>query len=103
MGGHRHFGCSSPETIPIETLTVTGDGDPSPNGLYLRLPGLYNNQKFYRRDDTAYSIWWSETWGEWGISVVLDESGDYWYRSGVANILGEYTPHDGFTGNPIVS
>jgi len=103
MGGHRHFGCSSPETIPIETLTVTGDGDPSPNGLYLRQVGQYNNQKFYRRDDNAYYIWWSNTYSEWGISVILDENMNIWNRSGVANILGVYEPHNDLTGNPIVS
>lgn len=69
---------------------VTGNPVPDCTGRYI-LAGQHNGKDYYRREDSAWFIWWYPFGvDEWWISVALDNADAGWYRAS-PDMLGAYT------------
>jgi len=80
---------------------VSGDIAPNAKGNYF-VAGMFNEQPYYRRQDSAWFIWWHEFPPFWVISSELAVFGpSYWQKDGP--ITGSYTPAGTATGTALVS
>ena len=82
--------------------TITGDGNPSPNGHYFE-NGVYNGEPCYEREDGAFWIWWNSTFEYWAISVAPDDEVAGTWSLAVGGPPGEYSPQGTYTGNAVVA
>lgn len=79
---------------------VTGNPDPDCKGDYYE-DGEYGGEKAYRREDSAYWLWYAAPAMEWRIStgkgVIVP---GYWANP---TIVGVYEPEEEYSGKPEVS
>jgi len=80
--------------------TVTGNGDPSPNGDFFE-NGTAHGQPAYSNADASWWLWYSDAIGGYVLSPAIDDVEIYW-DSDLGTADGVYTPSDIWTGNPVV-
>ena len=85
----------------IPSLTVSGTLIPDAAGWYVE-DGVYAEKPAYRRNDSAYWIWWVDPTA-WIISTGKTiETAPFWAKFD-ANVVGEYLPGVDTTGTATVS
>jgi hypothetical protein len=107
MGHGRHVtGGSAPaaaEPTPVADYNVATNPELNPdcscNYFYA---GTYEGKPYYRREDGAYFICWSESEAYWNLINDMIFPVHVWRRYD-SNILGEYQPVPGTFGIAVVS
>lgn len=84
------FGCQALSLLEAD-YHVSGVLTPDATGNFFEA-GTHDGEPYYRRDDNAWFLWWSDFDHEWVISNLLGVYGvDYWNRFDV-EIAGDYNP-----------
>lgn len=78
-------------------LLLTGAITPDANGLYVEA-GVYDEQPYYRRGDSAWFIWSPYGAGYYLSSVLGSTPDEYWYKEVESNPVGNYIPLAGAVG-----
>lgn len=90
-----------PKVTNDTTYSVTGTLSPDATGSYVEY-GDYNGNRYIRRIDGGYFIWWDDT-DTWTLSVLLGVQGTaYWTRVD-PSIEGVYVAQGTATGVPTVA
>jgi len=80
---------------------VTGQGDPSPNGVYA-YAGIYGATWYYKISGVEWYLFLDQITGLWTLAQQLaDDLNDQYYI--LTGIEGQYDPAGTYTGNPQVA
>ena len=104
MGSHKGKGASYQEqgTPPTTGYSIIGNPAPDCKGTYYEA-GTFNGEKYYKRADNAFFLWWLDGMLEWHISQALGVDGLlYWYKD-TPGITGHYNPQLAAAGTPTVT
>lgn len=83
-------------------LVIAGDPVPDCTGQYYAV-GLYNGRPYYRREDSAYFIWWDAPCEDYNISTGLGVKAPGFFWGPWKNIEGAYGWADAYRGAAFVS